>query len=124
MIVTPEGLNVFPEDVERVLNELPGVAESAVVGASLPGSIAERVQAVIVAAPGIDVDDVLRQANTRLQDHQKIRAAAIWPGTELPRTDGTRKLKRRELQQWVARNHAGTDARVSSEKAGGHTVRR
>ena len=25
MIVTPEGLNVFPEDVERVLNELPGV---------------------------------------------------------------------------------------------------
>ena len=122
MIVTPEGLNVFPEDVERVLNELPGVAESAVVGASLPGSIAERVQAVIVAAPGIDVDDVLRQANTRLQDHQKIRAAAIWPGTELPRTDGTRKLKRRELQQWVARNHAGTDARVSSEKAGGHTV--
>mgnify|MGYP003694160641 CR=1 FL=1 len=32
MIVTPEGLNVFPEDVERVLNELPGVRDSAVVG--------------------------------------------------------------------------------------------
>ena len=32
MIVTPEGLNVFPEDVERVLDELPGVRESAVVG--------------------------------------------------------------------------------------------
>ena len=32
MIVTPEGLNVFPEDVERVLNQLPGVRESAVVG--------------------------------------------------------------------------------------------
>ena len=46
MIVTPEGLNVFPEDVERVLNELPGVTESAVVGAPLPGSTAERVQAV------------------------------------------------------------------------------
>ena len=25
MIVTPEGLNVFPEDVERVLDEIPGV---------------------------------------------------------------------------------------------------
>ena len=122
MIVTPEGLNVFPEDVERVLNEVPGVAESAVVGASLPGSIAERVQAVIVAAPGTDVDDVIRQANTRLQDHQKIRAATIWPGAELPRTEGTRKLKRRELQQWVAHDHAGADARVRSEKPGGHSV--
>ena len=29
MIVTPEGLNVFPEDVERVLNEVAGVTESA-----------------------------------------------------------------------------------------------
>jgi long-chain acyl-CoA synthetase len=122
MIVTPEGLNVFPEDVERVLNEVPGVAEAAVVGASLPGSTAERVQAVIVAAPGTDLDEVIRQANARLQDHQKVRAAVIWPGAELPRTDGTRKLKRRELQQWVARNRAGTEAREPSVRTGGHTV--
>ncbi len=33
MIVTPEGLNVFPEDVEQALNAQPGVRESAVVGA-------------------------------------------------------------------------------------------
>ena len=52
MIVTPEGLNVFPEDIERVLNELPGVVESAVVGAPLPGSTAERVQAVVVTRAG------------------------------------------------------------------------
>ena len=32
MIVTPEGLNVFPEDVERVLNQIVGVRDSAVVG--------------------------------------------------------------------------------------------
>ncbi len=102
MIVTPEGLNVFPEDVERVLNDLPGIAESAVVGAPLPGSTAERVQAVLVAAAGADVDEVVRLANARLQDHQKIRAAALWPGAELPRTEGTRKLKRRELKEWLA----------------------
>src|SRR4051794_23644970 len=106
MIVTPEGLNVFPEDVERVLNDLPGVMESAVIGAPLPGSTAERVQAVIAAAPGTDLDDVVRQANARLQDHQKIRAAVVWPGEELPRTEGTRKLKRRELRQWIAGQRA------------------
>jgi long-chain acyl-CoA synthetase len=31
MIVTPEGLNVFPDDIERALNEIKGVRESAVV---------------------------------------------------------------------------------------------
>ena len=115
MIVTPEGLNVFPEDVERVLNEVPGITESAVVGAPLAGSTAERVQAVVVAAPGVNLDDVVRLANARLQDHQKIRAAAAWPGPELPRTEGTRKLKRRELRQWLAESQARIGAQAPSD---------
>ncbi len=118
MIVTPEGLNVFPEDVERVLNGLPGVTESAVVGGTLPGSTAERVQAVIVAAPGIDLDDLVRLANAGLQDHQKLRAVALWPGAELPRTEGTRKLKRRELKQWLADSGSGAGAAVAGPKTG------
>jgi long-chain acyl-CoA synthetase len=122
MIVTPEGLNVFPEDVERVLNEIGGVKESAVVGAALPGSTAERVQAVIVATADADLDEIVRQANVRLQDHQKIRAAALWPGPALPRTDGTRKLKRRELQQWMTGARAGAPATGAKDKPGAHTV--
>lgn len=114
MIVTPEGLNVFPEDVERVLNALPGITESAVVGSSQPGSHAERVQAVVVAAPGIDLDEILRLANAGLQDHQKIRAAARWPGAELPRTEGTRKLKRRELREWLAGSARGEPAKAGA----------
>ena len=34
----------------------------------------------------------------RLGDHQKIRSASVWPAAELPRTEGTRKLKRRADQ--------------------------
>src|SRR5262249_52337265 len=101
MIVTPEGLNVFPEDVDRGLNEQPGVKDSAVVGAPVPGSTAERVHAVLLLAPGADPDAVVRGANAKLGDHQKIRAAAVWSGEELPRTEGTRKLKRRELRSWL-----------------------
>ena len=101
MIVTPEGLNVFPEDVEHALNNQPGVLDSAVVGAPAAGGTAERVQAVLLLAPGTDPDLVVRAANAGLADHQKIRAVAVWPGTELPRTEGTRKLKRRELRAWV-----------------------
>ena len=112
MIVTPEGLNVFPEDVERVLSALPGVRDSAVVGAPVAGSSAERVQAVLMLAEGTNVDEVIRAANAKLQDHQKIRAAAVWPGPELPRTEGTRKLKRRELRSWLLSGSAesGRDA--------------
>src|SRR5258708_14845355 len=101
MIVTPEGLNVFPEDVERALNEQAGVLDSAVVGAPVAGGTAERVQAVLLLSPGSDPDLVVRNANVQLADHQKIRAAAVWPGAELPRTEGTRKLKRRELRAWL-----------------------
>jgi long-chain acyl-CoA synthetase len=54
MIVTPEGLNVFPEDIERVLNGIAGVRDSAVVGAATPGSTAERVHAVLVLDTGTD----------------------------------------------------------------------
>jgi long-chain acyl-CoA synthetase len=119
MIVTPEGLNVFPEDVERALLEQPGVHDAAVVGAPVPGSTAERVQAILLLADGVDADAVVRAANGRLADHQKIRAAAIWPGKELPRTEGTRKLKRRELRAWLTgRESAREDGRAAGSSAG------
>lgn len=102
MIVTPDGLNVFPEDVERVLNTVPGVDESAVVGLRLQGSHTERVHAVVVGSPDLDLEEVLRRANEQLPEHQRIRAATRWSGGELPRTEGTRKLKRRELAAWLA----------------------
>jgi long-chain acyl-CoA synthetase len=99
MIVTPEGLNVFPEDVERVLTRMPGVRDAAVVGA--PIGSAERVHAVVVLDPGASVDAVVRGANAQLEEHQKIRRALVWPEPELPRTEGTRKLKRAAIRDWV-----------------------
>lgn len=116
MIVTPEGLNVFPEDVERVLNHLPGVRDSAVVGVSPGGGQDERVHAVLVLDPGVEPDDVARAANAQLADHQKVRRALVWPEPELPRTEGTRKLKRALVRDWVRSGgtprhvQAGTDA--------------
>ena len=77
----------------------------------------ERVHAVLVLDPGIDVDAIVRQANAHLDDHQKVRRALLWPEPELPRTDGTRKLKRAAIRDWVKSGGAtprlvqqGTDA--------------
>ncbi|MDO8794139.1 MAG: AMP-binding protein [Vicinamibacterales bacterium] len=99
MIVTPEGLNVFPEDVEHALTTVAGVRDAAVVG--IAQGTDERVHAVLVVDEGVDVEAAVREANGHLQDHQRIRGVSVWPEAELPRTDGTRKLKRREVRQWV-----------------------
>jgi len=95
MIVTPEGLNVFPEDVERVLHTIPGVRDAAVIGT-------DRVQAVMLLEPGADMDEIVHRANAQLADHQKIRSASLWPWPEFPRTEGTGKLKRHEIARGVA----------------------
>ena len=111
VIVTPEGLNVFPEDVERAINDLGGVRESAVVGMAAGGE--ERAHAVLVLEPGIEPGEIVRQANARLEDHQKIRGVSVWSAGELPRTEGTKKLKRRDIRWWVeAGESRAADARA------------
>jgi long-chain acyl-CoA synthetase len=99
MIVTPEGLNVFPEDVERPLNAQPGVVESAVVAGATDST--ERVHAVLVLVPGADPEAVIRGANALLADHQRVRSFSRWTDGPLPRTEGTGKLKRTAIKQWV-----------------------
>ncbi len=97
-IVTPEGLNVYPADVERVLEHMPGVKEAAVVGR-------DRVHAVLVMDPGANAGDaanqVVDQANRELEPHQRIHAVSLWPEPALPRTEGAGKLKRVQIQQWL-----------------------
>jgi long-chain acyl-CoA synthetase len=103
MIVTPEGLNIFPEDVETVLNQIPGVKESAVIGK-------DRVHAVLVLEPGASADTIVRQANEQLEDHQKIRAVSVWPDSELPRTRTTRKLQHARIAEQLRTGQAEVPA--------------
>lgn len=114
MIVTPEGLNVFPDDVERPLNLQAGVRESAVV-ASGAAAGAERVHAVLVLDPGVDAEAVIRGANAQLADHQRIRSFSIWTAGALPRTDGTKKLKRAAIKRWVDAGAAGAPSAAGAD---------
>ncbi len=50
------GLNVYPREVELVLDTLPGVGESAVIGVPHP-DLGEGVTAVVVAAAGAELDE-------------------------------------------------------------------
>jgi malonyl-CoA/methylmalonyl-CoA synthetase len=65
-LVISGGLNVYPKEVETVLDSLPGVAESAVVGlADL--DLGEVVTALVVATPGVDLDTEALRAAARGQ---------------------------------------------------------
>ena len=60
LIVNREGKNIYPEEVELVLNACPHVLESVVLGYRLPGeSTGENVGAILVA----DVDRFARERN-------------------------------------------------------------
>ncbi len=108
MIVTPEGLNVFPEDVEEVLKKQPGVRDAAVIGT-------DRVQAALILEPGANAEDILRRANARLADYQRVRNFTIWPRDEFPRTEGTGKLKRLDIARGMPAPAASGDLNVPLE---------
>ena len=55
-LVISGGLNVYPREVEEAIDTLPGVLESAVIG--LPDAdLGEVVAAVVVRAPGAEIDE-------------------------------------------------------------------
>ncbi len=71
MIVTPEGLNVFPEDVERVLNERRRRARVGRRSAS-PKALRSACTPSSSSTPEPIPTRSIREANARLQDHQRI----------------------------------------------------
>jgi len=50
-LIIRSGFNVYPPEVEAVLNEHPAVVQSAVIGRSVPGN--EEVVAYVQLLPGI-----------------------------------------------------------------------
>ncbi|MFY0989790.1 malonate--CoA ligase [Halomonas sp. C05BenzN] len=55
-LVISGGYNVYPKEVEQVIDELDGVLESAVIGLPHP-DFGEGVTAVVVPQPGADLDE-------------------------------------------------------------------
>jgi malonyl-CoA/methylmalonyl-CoA synthetase len=55
-LIITGGYNVYPKEIEAVLDDLPGVEESAVIGVSHP-DFGEAVTAVVVARPGAALDE-------------------------------------------------------------------
>jgi malonyl-CoA/methylmalonyl-CoA synthetase len=78
------GLNVYPIEIEAVINEMPGVEESAVIGVPHP-EFGEGVVAVVVARAGsvLDEAELLKLLKGRLANFKVPKRIVIV--NELPR---------------------------------------
>jgi len=99
MIVTAEGLNVHPEDVERVLCAQPAVRDAVVIGK--PGPRGEEVWGVLLLDAGGDAETAMAAANRTLAPHQRVRGFTVWPQDDFPRTP-TLKPRRRDIAAALA----------------------
>ncbi|MDM4766583.1 malonyl-CoA synthase [Pelomonas sp. SE-A7] len=83
-LIITGGFNVYPAEIEGFLNELPGVAESAVIGVPHP-DFGEAVVAVVIARPGAqpDVGALSAQLRQRIAGFKVPKAMLL--ATELPR---------------------------------------
>lgn len=83
-LIISGGYNVYPAEVEGFINEMPGVAESAVVGVPHP-DFGEVGVALIVPKPGASLDDaaVLQALKGRIANFKVPKRAFVMK--ELPR---------------------------------------
>jgi long-chain acyl-CoA synthetase len=120
IIVLPNGLNVYPEDVENALRTAgirdavvvetrPGRIEAVVLAPGSPvlprpGERADATRAPELGNPvavRAHIDIAVRAANATLAVHQRVSAWRLWPDADFPRTH-TFKIQRDRVRTWAA----------------------
>ena len=100
VIVTSEGMNVYPEDLEAALRRQPEVKDCVVVGIESGGReepcavLISRAKAddgltgdgAVGAEGGNDPEAIVHRANQFLAEYQRMRSWFVWPAEDFPRT--------------------------------------
>jgi long-chain acyl-CoA synthetase len=108
-IVLPNGLKVYPEDLENALRNA-GIRDAVVVETE-PGRIEAVLLAKGVAEPGAETADAaeltprieaaVKAANATLGPQQRITGWRLWPDEDFPRTH-TLKVRRDPIREWAS----------------------
>jgi long-chain acyl-CoA synthetase len=98
VIVTPSGMNVYPEDLEAALRRQPDVKDCVVVGMERGGNA--EACAVVILRGDTKLEDVVQRANQSLAEYQRMRMWVAWPEEDFPRTS-TQKPRRNLIAEMV-----------------------
>ena len=104
VIVTREGMNVYPEDLEAALRQQAEVRDCVVVGLEQNGN--SEPCAVLVLRDSSDAWEIVKRANQHLADYQQMRRWLVWPDEDFPRTP-TQKPKTGVIQAAVQQYFSG-----------------
>ena len=107
VIVTAEGLNVYPADLETELRKEPEVSDCVVIGLERDGN-AEPC-AVLLLRDSSERDhaaEIVHRANQRLAGFQQMRRWVVWPEKDFPRTS-TQKPVLARIREFAEANLGG-----------------
>ena len=110
VIVTREGMNIYPDDLEAALRRQPEVRDVVVVPLQHGGNA--EPYAALLLRDSADPDAVVQAANRELAEFQRIRRWVVWPEPDFPRTP-TQKPRTNVIQAYAEANFAGGGAAVS-----------
>jgi long-chain acyl-CoA synthetase len=85
VIVTPAGMNIYPEDLEKALRAQPGIRDCVVIGLERDGNAEPCAVLLMYGADG-NPGTLIDGANQSLAEYQKIRHSFVWPEPDFPRT--------------------------------------
>jgi long-chain acyl-CoA synthetase len=115
VIVTPGGLNIYPEDLEAALRRQPEVKDCVVVGIERGGN-AEPCAVLILRDElhnETSVAAVVERANQSLAEFQRMRMSLEWPQKDFPRTN-TQKPRRNLIAEFAAEEILRPGGRIAS----------
>jgi long-chain acyl-CoA synthetase len=115
VIVTPGGLNIYPEDLEAALRRQPEVKDCVVVGIERGGN-AEPCAVLILRDDlhnGTGMAEVVERANQSLAEFQRMRMWVEWPQRDFPRTN-TQKPRRNLIADFAAKEILWPGGKVAS----------
>ena len=115
VIVTPAGLNIYPEDLEAELRREAGVRDCVVVGLERDGN-AEPCAILLLREASADAAAIIARANTRLADFQQLRRWLVWRENDFPRTP-TQKPVLSRIREFAETEVRGNIAATTASSA-------
>lgn len=101
VIVTPAGMNVYPEDLEQSLRRQPQIKDCVVVPLAVGGN-AEPCAVLILRDTSSDPARIIDRANQQLAEYQRVHRWVVWPDEDFPRTS-TQKPRKAEIAEFAQR---------------------
>jgi long-chain acyl-CoA synthetase len=122
VIVTPAGMNVYPEDLEKALRAQPGLRDCVVVGLERDGN-AEPCAVLLLNGNAGNPAAVIEGANQGLAEYQKMRDWFLWPEPDFPRTPTQKPILPRIRDLVQNARSAATESTPASDSLAGLITR-